>query len=542
MDAEGKRADVQLRLIVVGEQGVGKSALARRFVSNSFQEGPQCSDTEGLDVSVRYLELPDPTNISASTSILGNISSNSSSGKFAQETAKLQIMNAPGAVQFHALTLGYFKQVHGILVMYDVTNANPVEQVRRWLGDIDKVVNKKEVSVFLVGNKSDLLSPTGTVTSTFQEDLVRVYGLSCFEVSAKAGFGVESLFLRVALMIRQRQLASSLFKLDVIFNHDKDTGVREPKDKEKMGIGEKISSYFKGKFKRQRRRVKQKLLGAIGVADVTVDNLYSSEKSRYIEYDARIRVMQERIRSMFSSLSSSFQTGILLGDDFRWCSKRSGFGAGLVPARSTELVGSFSLMMAEGQRVCNSLFSELDPVVLTWSQSVPFSPPDSDITRAADISGTLSSASSASPAGVSQCVHIPHVVQQMEQRERALLDFDAYRRKLRNLMSAPQGDKKENVNIKLKKLEAKLLLTQENFEVLNSSMIQEFISCQDQVVTLLCLVDVTTLVAEMHNDRLAIFCSSLVLSCSPSVGLPASHKKFSLSFFLSVCLPVLTAV
>jgi len=475
MDASKEVRDHTFRIIVVGSNGSGKTSLVRTFVNSdgtvdgarrafaSQSASPALSES-GVDLFVRSLDLPLPDG-----SIL---------------PVRLQILNPPGDPKFRNLTIGYFKGVQGIVVLYDVRNPDD-NDIRAWLQDIEKNTNKKECVIFLVGTKIDSVDSKSTMiqVSSRLEDIFRTHSVPSMEVSAKEGHNVDALFYRMASLIYQKVLDPRMFHLDAMFNHDKDSGSKAPThvptqsmgsvdgDDGKMGFGDRISSYFKGKFKRQRRRAKQKLLQKVHATDVTVDNLYNTERDRFVEYSQRLKAMQERLRTMFSALGTAFHTGVQLGDDFRWCTTRSG------PAQNSQahqLIGSFSMMMAEGERTCASLYTELERDISVWTAGL----------NAQD--GAAGSSTGPRPSVNHVLATLPFINQRMEQRERALLDFDAYRRKLRALMSknpGATGKDRDEITAKLKKKQAKLLRSQETFEQINSALVNEFIACQDQRAT-----------------------------------------------------------
>ena len=60
-----------------------------------------------------------------------------------------------GQERFRTITSSYYRGAHGIIVVYDVTDADSFDHVKTWLDEIDCYA-KQDVNKLLVGNKSDL--------------------------------------------------------------------------------------------------------------------------------------------------------------------------------------------------------------------------------------------------------------------------------------------------------------------------------------------------------------------------------------------------
>jgi len=90
-------ADVlpQIKLLLIGDSGVGKSCCLLRFSEDSFT--PSFITTIGIDFKIRTIELD---------------------GK----RVKLQIWDTAGQERFRTITTAYYRGAMGILLVYDVTD------------------------------------------------------------------------------------------------------------------------------------------------------------------------------------------------------------------------------------------------------------------------------------------------------------------------------------------------------------------------------------------------------------------------------------
>lgn len=68
---------------------------------------------------------------------------------------QVQLWDTAGSEKFHKITQSYYRGVHGIMLVYDVSNRKSFKHVSYWLSNISKNANEN-VQVLLVGNKVDL--------------------------------------------------------------------------------------------------------------------------------------------------------------------------------------------------------------------------------------------------------------------------------------------------------------------------------------------------------------------------------------------------
>lgn len=87
--------ETQIKLLLIGDSGVGKSCCLLRFSEDSFT--PSFITTIGIDFKIRTIELD---------------------GK----RVKLQIWDTAGQERFRTITTAYYRGAMGILLVYDVTD------------------------------------------------------------------------------------------------------------------------------------------------------------------------------------------------------------------------------------------------------------------------------------------------------------------------------------------------------------------------------------------------------------------------------------
>ena len=112
-----------------------------------------------------------------------------------------------GQERFRTITSSYYRGAHGIIVVYDVTDADTFSNVKQWLQEIDRYACEG-VNKLLVGNKSDLTNKK-VVEYGVAKEFADQLGISMLETSAKNATNVEQAFLTMAKQIKDRFVRSS---------------------------------------------------------------------------------------------------------------------------------------------------------------------------------------------------------------------------------------------------------------------------------------------------------------------------------------------
>jgi len=167
--------DYLFKLLLIGDSGVGKSCLLLRFADNTYTDS--YISTIGVDFKIRTLDID---------------------GK----TVKLQIWDTAGQERFRTITSSYYRGAHGIIVVYDVTDKVSFNNVKQWLGEIDRYACQS-VNKLLVGNKADLVEKK-VVDFNEAKEFADSLGISFLETSAKSAQNVDEAFLTMTRQIKER--------------------------------------------------------------------------------------------------------------------------------------------------------------------------------------------------------------------------------------------------------------------------------------------------------------------------------------------------
>mmetsp|Transcript_25864 Transcript_25864/g.40134 ORF Transcript_25864/g.40134 Transcript_25864/m.40134 type:complete len:208 (+) Transcript_25864:153-776(+) len=167
--------DMQIKLLMIGDSGVGKTCLLLRYANDSFS--PTFITTIGIDFKIKNIDIE---------------------GK----RIKLQIWDTAGQERFRTITTSYFRGAQGILLVYDVTDRRSFESIRNWISQIQQHADV-HVNKILVGNKCDMLDEK-VVSTEEGAKLAKEFNMEFWEASAKNDVNVEQSFISLAKNVKDR--------------------------------------------------------------------------------------------------------------------------------------------------------------------------------------------------------------------------------------------------------------------------------------------------------------------------------------------------
>ncbi|XP_077356583.1 ras-related protein Rab-32 isoform X2 [Festucalex cinctus] len=158
-----------LKVLVIGDLGVGKTSIIKRYVHQVFSQHYRA--TIGVDFALKVLQWDHAT------------------------VVRLQLWDIAGQERYGNMTRVYYKEAVGALVVFDMTRISTFQAVLKWKGDLDSKValsNGRPVPAVLLANKCDQrclgLCPKLPKLENFSRD----YGfVDWFETSAKNIMAVE---------------------------------------------------------------------------------------------------------------------------------------------------------------------------------------------------------------------------------------------------------------------------------------------------------------------------------------------------------------
>ena len=149
----------KVKMLMVGDCGIGKSSFLHRFVDEVFS--PTHITTIGVDFRIKRLGL-------------------------GGELLKLFIWDTAGPERFVTLSTAYYRGADGIFVMFNLCDRRTFEHVLMWMGEIEKHAGPGVV-MQLVGLRDDCDSDTRQVSSAEAGELARSRNIEYTECSSKTG-------------------------------------------------------------------------------------------------------------------------------------------------------------------------------------------------------------------------------------------------------------------------------------------------------------------------------------------------------------------
>lgn len=153
------------KVLMLGEAGVGKTALVRRYAHKLFKEDYKA--TLGIDMTPKKILRDD------------------------SEAIFIQIWDFSGQALFGNLRSRFYAGAAGVLLIYDITQDHSFHKLERWYEEL--ISNIGRVPGLLVGNKSDL-ALLRQVSDSEAEQFALSLGTTHHLTSAKTGQHVESVF------------------------------------------------------------------------------------------------------------------------------------------------------------------------------------------------------------------------------------------------------------------------------------------------------------------------------------------------------------
>jgi GTP-binding nuclear protein Ran len=164
VEQQQNNQSTELKLILVGDGGVGKTTFVKRHLTGEFEK--KYMATQGVEVHPMEFFT--------------------TKGK-----VKFNVWDTAGQEKLSGLRDGYYIDAHCAIIMFDVCSRITYKNVAKWYKDIVRICGES-IPIVLVGNKVD---EKNRKVKAKQILFARRHGLQYFDISAKSNYQFEKPFV-----------------------------------------------------------------------------------------------------------------------------------------------------------------------------------------------------------------------------------------------------------------------------------------------------------------------------------------------------------
>ena len=170
-------ANEGIKIVLVGESGVGKTSIIKRFVENNFEYNMQPSF--GGSFFAKNLVFDDG------------------------EKLTLNIWDTAGQEHYRSLTQMFYKDAKVAILVYDITQYNKYDELTKYWYNKVKENSASDIILVLAANKSDLAEQE-EVNEENAKKFAEDNNIDFFSVSAKKNYGIKDLFTQIVKKLTGR--------------------------------------------------------------------------------------------------------------------------------------------------------------------------------------------------------------------------------------------------------------------------------------------------------------------------------------------------
>ena len=205
---------ITFRIITLGESGVGKTSIIKRYVYNNYSDDN--ISTIGVSFAFKEIILKDNTKI------------------------KLKFVDTAGQERYRSLTKTYFKNTEAVLYVFSLDQEGSLEKIKEWT-NLFKLNNGQEgIPSYLIRNKCDLDKGKKKESEAIQEEVNKLmiqYNFLDFKIiSAKDNKNIDELFQEIGEKCYKNISGKEREQKNKVLSSDKDRKAKQRKNKKKCDI------------------------------------------------------------------------------------------------------------------------------------------------------------------------------------------------------------------------------------------------------------------------------------------------------------------
>jgi len=163
-----KRSNRDLKVIIVGDSGTGKTSFVNKYILDKFAESYQA--TIASQFSFKILKIDDVM-------------------------YRLQFWDIAGQDRNPGTTKIFCKDSNGIVLCCEANNKKTLDNTLKWKESLEQNINIENIPIIIVENKCDLLGKSEEEYNKGIEELKKFCAENnikdCFRTSAMTGYGIE---------------------------------------------------------------------------------------------------------------------------------------------------------------------------------------------------------------------------------------------------------------------------------------------------------------------------------------------------------------
>jgi len=149
-----------IKIVLVGDTGVGKSALFERIFDNKFTSNNEYLSTIGVDYRTKNIIFTMDKN----------------SGNLLNIVCRLQIWDTAGQERFRSITKNYYKGSHICIISFDTSifTDTTLTSIMNWIQEVRQNNCPSNVPIYIIGTKIDKLIKPSTEKIINKESLDKI--------------------------------------------------------------------------------------------------------------------------------------------------------------------------------------------------------------------------------------------------------------------------------------------------------------------------------------------------------------------------------
>ena len=159
------------KIITLGNSGVGKTSIIKRYVFNQFDQ----SAISSIGVIFSFKDV-----------LIGGDEN---------KKVKLKLIDTAGEEKYRSLSKTYYKNAEVVLFVFALNNEEIFAEITNWLKTFKENSNSIEIPKYLIGNKADL---ERVIDKEQIEECSQNNNLKYIETSAKDNQNIDDLFNDIA--------------------------------------------------------------------------------------------------------------------------------------------------------------------------------------------------------------------------------------------------------------------------------------------------------------------------------------------------------